>query len=129
MPDLASFMSSEPARTIWGSFSAFDDAETVGRHIAERPTSITVQRDGVADLAAQTVRIEAMSSPPPVAGGGNLSVSPASIMILGYKNHPRVANTNLRLGDRIFFDGLLYEVAEVTPNFADRMLARAEAKR
>lgn len=103
---------------------AYNRAELVGVRIAEKPTSIVIQRDGAADLAAQTVRIEPMSYSSETLGQ-NATVSKATLVITGYKGHPSVPDTNIRRGDRFVAHNVLYDVIEVVHSFTDRVVATA----
>lgn len=128
MPSLGAFLADD-THSIATSLNAFDDAETVGVRIAERPSSITVTRAG-STLSAQTVRIEVASQPSPMTGlGGNVTTAETDIIILGYKNHLTVADTNLQRDDRFLYGGRMYNVVDVFANFSDRLMARARAEK
>lgn len=107
-----------------------DRTYDVARLIAEQATSITVERkvNGVkSTLAAQTVRLDYMSDSPAESFTDTASLAALGVVVLGYKNHPTIADTDLQRGDRFFTGGRLYEVVEVFPLFSDRLVARAEA--
>lgn len=125
MPDFDSWLgqSSDKVDTWLGS--AFSDAATVGKRIADRPTSIVVRRDGSL-LDAQIVRIE-VEDLPSERETNNAEVSSQTVIVLGYKNHATATDTDLQRGDRFYISdqGLTYEVIEILPGFTDRLLARA----
>lgn len=128
MPSLGGFLADD-THSIATTLNAFDDAETVGVRIAERPTSITVTRAG-STLSAQTVRIEVASQPSPTTGlGSNVTTAETDIIILGYKNHPTATDTNLQRDDRFLYGGRMYNVIDIFANFNDRLMARARAEK
>jgi hypothetical protein len=102
-------------------------AVNVGNIIADKSSSIVVTRDG-AQLAAQTVRIEVIGNPAQRKSDGAL-VGTNTVMVLGYKDHPTVADTNLTRGDRFFSGGIMYDVIMVQPGYTDRLIAICEARR
>lgn len=102
-------------------------AVNVGNIIADKSISIVVTRDG-AQLAAQTVRLEQIGDPTQRKSDGAL-VGKSVVMVLGYKGHPTVTNTNLTRGDRFFYGGIIYEVIQVQPGYTDRLIAICEATR
>ncbi len=106
---------------------AFDTAKV----IAEKPVSIVVTRAGVAQ-AAQTVRLEPMSTSAALRMGATAETADLSILVVGYKSHPTLADTDLRRGDRFYVVGDMshnYLVQNVVTDVADRLLAVAEASR
>ena len=104
------------------SHRAYDTA----RVIADKPTSITVRRAG-ATLDAQTVRLEVSSHMPAQANGPNVTSTNLQTVVVGYKNHPTIADTDVQRGDRFFAGGQMYEVVQVLADVPDRLLAIAEA--
>lgn len=75
---------------------------TYGLLIAEKPQSIVVQRPGSADLPAQTVRLEPTSGPVLNDNQYGGKTDQQWIVVLGYKGHPTVADTDLRIGDQFY---------------------------
>lgn len=124
MPDLNAWLGDTEALSTWKD--DYDRAHDIARHIAEKSASITITRAGAA-LAAQTVRIEA-------SGGASErlfnvgALAKGGVIIVGYKGHPTIADTNIRRGDRFAYDGQFYSVTQVLPNIPDRLLAIAEAR-
>jgi len=124
MPDLNAWLGSTPPLSTWldDADRAFDTA----RVIADKPAVITITRLGGA-LAAQTVRLE------PAGGAADATftmgaLGKAGVIILGYKSHPAIADTNLKRGDTFAYDGQFYLVVQVLPDVPDRLLAIAEAR-
>lgn len=99
---------------------------TTGKRIQEKPTSIIIRR-GVTQLAAQAVRIEPMSMyAMNTMQGVNNQQSGIPMMVVGYRNHPTVANTDIQRGDRFTVETRLYEVKDVIAGLTDRVLAKCE---
>lgn len=112
-----------------------DRAYDTARKIAARTSSVAVIRDGVKQ-DAQNVRIELLSSGM-VANvfdreGYNLAVGQEAMLLIGYKSHPTITDTDLKRGDRFRYpdtaSGDWYEVNFIINNIPDRLLAVAEAK-
>lgn len=102
-----------------------DRANDTARRIAERSSTITIQRVGAADHA-ETVRLEVMSLPDEERGtAGKVAVS--RVLIVGYKDHATVTDTDIQRGDRFYYDGLWYDVTQVMPAIPDRFQAVADA--
>lgn len=98
--------------------------------IADKPASIVIERmvnNVKSTLAAQTVRIDTLSG---AKEAGILFdtglISSQSLVILGYKGHPTIADTDMITGDRFLFSGRAYRVKKVEASFTDRLLAFAE---
>lgn len=108
-------------------FPTVDRTLDTARRIAQRPTSITVvSRLAGALPGAQTVRLEPLSAPREQAGSVGVQVD-AGILILGYKDHPTIADTDVQRGDRFLYEDRMYTVTGIIPNTPDRVLAVAEA--
>ena len=90
-------------------------------YIANDPASIVIRRDG-ANLAAQTVRIEPISSPGE-AQSANITVANAAVRVVGG------ITLDIRRGDRFFVVGnkTMYTVTMVSPAKLIYALAYAEA--
>ncbi len=73
------------------------------------------------------MRLEPLSGPSE-SSGANTSMSYAGVLIVGYKDHPTIANTNIQRGDRFKAGGQNYEVKQVLPDTPSRLLAFAEAR-
>ncbi len=130
MPNLNRFLGlTDDGLATWiATQNAFDDSETVGVRIAERTTSIALIRAGVVQ-AAQDMRIEIDTEPDnEVIQSGNARLSTSFVILLGYKNHPTVTDTDIQRGDRFVFESRSYSVIDIYINFNDRIEARAEAR-
>ena len=103
-----------------------DDAVDMARLIQAKSTSITVVRNGTAQ-DAQTVRIEEV-------GRGRSYQSEAGetgqidVVILGYKGHPSIDDTDIQRGDRFAHEGQGYEVVMVVPGLPDSFQAYAKVR-
>lgn len=93
----------------------------LGELITYKSTSITVNRNGTS-LAAQTVRLETLSGDKQIMGAGGV-VHQISAMVLGYKGHPTIADTNLLPGDLFTVGTIHYEVIAVMPAHVDNLQA------
>jgi predicted ATP-binding protein involved in virulence len=100
-------------------------ANDTARRIAEKTTSIVVIRAGTA-LAAQNVRIDPLAAPGEQSGEAG-TVSRARMLVMGYKDHATIPNTNLQRGDRFKVGGVMYDVIDVTLGISGRLVAFAEA--
>lgn len=92
-------------------------AKLIGDLIELKGISITLVRRDVVQ-AAQTVRLETLASQKQV------TVSPGQVYmcdayILGYKNHPEIADTDVKPGDRFSYDGRAFEVIQIMPGHVD----------
>lgn len=95
--------------------------ELLGSLIPLKATSITAIRNGVA-LAAQTVRLETLGGDRQMTGPSGRTYS-IDGMLLGYKNHPTVADTNLQAGDTFAVNGVGFEVIAIMPGHTDCLQA------
>ncbi len=82
------------------------------RRIQDKPTSITINRDGVTH-PAQTVRIEYNETGRVIMGEANSASAVRDVILFGVKNHPTVADTNLQYGDRFAYNGQIFKVVFV----------------
>lgn len=131
MPNFGNWLNASTARDwIDGGYRA----QSVAELIAENPSSITIERENpttqaVSNLSAQTVRIElrSLSYAERQVMGNNGLMTEQSVIVLGYRNHPTIADTNIRMGDRFTYDNQYYVVRKVEAAMSDRVLAFAEA--
>lgn len=108
----------------WDDHSQSVDAALI---ISDATTSITVKR-GASTLSAQTVRVEDQS------GKGRTWTSAGVVyeidaLIIGYRNHPSIADTDLRPGDRFAVEGALYEIVGLVPGNPQSLQAYARTVR
>ncbi len=125
MPDVQSWAGATFPLATW--LDDVDRGIDVARVIAEKPSSITVAR-GAATLTAQTVRIETLGRPRFVPSASGVTVI-VEALVIGYKGHPEIADTDLQAGDRFSVGGVAYEIVGVSPNLADRLEAYAQVRR
>lgn len=105
---------------------------SVAQMIADDPFSIVITREtsGVTStLAAQTVRIAQRGTHGTEAflRAGVGFTSRQQVVVLGYKNHPTVTDTDIRYGDRFAHNGKYYTVTLLEKDFTDRLIALGEA--
>ena len=127
-------MSQVPSIDAWagntfplGDWLDVDDAVDAARLIQDKATSITVIRSGTA-LDAQTVRIEDLTNRPRSYESEAGQTGQADVVILGYKGHPTIDDTDLQRGDRFAVEGQGYEVVMVAPGFSDCLQAYAKVR-
>ena len=117
--------------SVWGGstfpLSTWLDDHDQGRDtallIADKSTSITVLRGGVAQ-AAQTVRIEENRSQRQVVTNAG-QVYQVDAIVIGYKGTPGVTDTDLKPGDRFAIAGTRYEVIMLVVGLTDGLQAYA----
>jgi hypothetical protein len=87
--------------------------------INDKPSSITIVRDGVADLAAQTVRVEVNpigETVSPALG----SLGQGSVTVYGIRQHATLPDTDIRRGDRFLLGGRVYRITNVIDTLGER---------
>jgi hypothetical protein len=96
--------------------------------INDKPAEIIIFRDGVA-LDEQTVRIDVFGSSVAerLSMGSNAYTNAQRVLVLGYRNHPNIDDTDIQTQDEFAFDGQFYRVVKVESAFTDRVEAVAEA--
>lgn len=108
-------------------------AMDTARLIAARPSIIVVSRDvkgKTIQLAPQTVRVEVVQNIRGVseANGVMVSTTKQYTVIIGYKDHPTIPNTNLLRADRFYYQGRIYDIVEYVDTVPGRLLVSAELK-
>lgn len=103
------------------------------RLIAQRPSIIVVSRKdpvtrNTIQLDPQTVRIEVSQG---VTQGGEhrtimLAVIQQYVVLVGYRNHPTIPDTDLLRADRFFYQDRMYEVYAVIDTVPGRLLVSCE---
>ena len=99
------------------AFLADDRPTAIGDLIAIKPTTITIRR-GASTLAAQSVRLETLASQRMVSGQGGVTHM-IDGMVLGYRDHPVQADSDLQAGDRFRADGLDFEIVAIMPGHTE----------
>lgn len=95
--------------------------ELLGTLIPLKATSIVAVRNGTS-LPAQTVRLETLSGDRQMTGPSGRTYK-LDAMILGYKNHPGITDTDLQAGDTFAVGGVSFEVVAVMPGHTDCLQA------
>lgn len=105
-------------------------ANDTARRIAEKPSTITLTR-GSSQLAAQTMRLDPSNSPGQAQDrvGDVNRVAMTGLLVMGYKDHATIADTNIKRGDKFFHESHMYEVIDITPTYSGRILAFASGVR
>lgn len=102
------------------------------RLIAQRPFTIVVTRDDgngkKETLAPQTVRLEPIQN---IRSGVELrdalvAISKQYVVLIGYKDHPYIPNTDLRRADVFMYNGREWEVIELIDTIPGRLLASVD---
>lgn len=126
MPDMSAWLGAETRGHDWRTQDAPRPA-SVANLIAEKSSSIVVVRNGVA-AAAQTVRIDVFggSASERMGMGGNALTNTQRVLVLGYRNHPTIADTDLQANDHFRHDGRSYRVVKTEGGLSDRVEALAE---
>lgn len=94
--------------------------------ITDRQTSITIVRAGTA-LDAQTVRIETAGRPYYAQTDAGQTAE-ADAIVIGYKGHPSITDTDIQTGDRFAIGGVGYEVVGVLPGLDNGVQAYAKVR-
>lgn len=117
-----------PNMAAWLGGTRFDDSWKAGdtaARINERPTTLTVLRGQSTHTV--TVRIEpTRSGDERQTDGPTATIGSSGVVVIGFRNHPNVADTNLKRGDRFLWEGDRYEVTLVNHSYRYRLLAVAE---
>lgn len=86
------------------------------------PVSITVVR-GATALSPQTVRIESWVNRQRPGEGESGTTGLMDGILVGYKGHPTIADTDLQLGDRFVAEGINFEVMIMFPGIKGEVQA------
>lgn len=125
MPSLNAWAGDSFPLSAWSD--DYDMGVDTARLIADKSTSITVTRAGT-PLAAQTVRIETLTGDRRMVTSGG-TVYAMDALVVGYKSHPTVTNTDLKPGDRFYVDSTQYEVITLMPGLTDSLQAYCQVRR
>jgi hypothetical protein len=102
-------------------------AQRAWLRINRKPKTITIKRKGET-LAEQTVRLE-LGSIANDERGENAMPGVQRIVIFGVKDHPTVADTDIKSGDRFNVDNKQYEVVSVVDTIVGEIQAVGEARK
>ena len=102
MPDISTWMTDKGPVTDWQGDVENDYRAVHFTHriITDKPTVIVIQRKDGEELAEQTVRIEPTRIQPDVNVGPAGRESRANTVLIGYKGHPTIPDTDIQIGDR-----------------------------
>jgi hypothetical protein len=104
-----------------------DPGVDTARLIADKSTSITIVRAGT-EQDAQTVRIEDIHDRPRSYMTEAGETGQAEVLVIGYKGHPSISDTDIQRGDRFAVAGVGYEVVAVVPGLTDQLQAYAKVR-
>lgn len=116
MPNFLNWMGEDGKAGAWAAsvHGANTSAHITHRIISDKPQQIEIVRHNQT-LAPQTVRIETTRIAPDrdtmFAGRENN----ANAVLIGYKDHPTIPDTDIRAGDRFALNGSRYEVRFIFP--------------
>lgn len=123
MPDIDAWTGNSFPLSDWLTTNRAVDTAIL---IAEDSTSVTVVRDG-SELSAQTVRIDALRQPRQVETE-NGQVITADALVVGYRGHSTIDDTDLQPGDRFKADGRAYEIVGLLPDLENGLHAIAKIR-
>jgi len=122
MPDIDAWAGNEFPLGSW-----LDDIHAsvdTARILADKAVDIILVRAGV-ELAAQSVRIGDLSNRPRSYQTEAGETALADTLVLGYKGHPTVADTDIQRGDRFALGGVGYKIVAVLPGLLNSVQAFA----
>lgn len=123
MPSLDNWLGNTLPLSGW--LDDHDRAVDTARTVSIGAVTLTIQRDG-AENHTESVRLEPLSLGRE-AMAENALVSNTGMLIVGYKGHASIDDTDIKRGDRFVYGGQKYEVQSVLPGLTDRFMAVAEA--
>jgi len=124
MPSIDSWTGNSFPLSDW--LDDVDRGVDTARLIADKSTSITVVRASV-EQSAQSVCIEPLGRPREVqTEGGQTAI--ADVLVVGYKGHPTLTDTDLQTGDRFAVGGVSYEIVAVLGGLSDSLQAYAKVR-
>jgi hypothetical protein len=125
VPDIDAWAGNTFPLSSW--LADVSEAVDAARIVGDKITSITIIRTGVA-LDAQNVRIEDLSNRPRSYQTEAGETALAEVLIVGYKNHATITDTDIQRGDRFALDGISYRVVAVVPGLVDCLQAFATTR-
>jgi hypothetical protein len=111
MPDINTWASDAGKARLWleDIENIARDLHMIHRFITDKPTTIVAYRNSEA-LDPQIVRIEQTRIQPDVNIGPAAREPRANVILIGYKDHPTIADTDLLPGDKFIADSKKFEV-------------------
>lgn len=106
-------------------------ANDTARLIDARPSYVIIERflnNVKTTLPIQKVRLEVMQS---IRNSSEqhdamIEISKQYVILIGYKDHPTIPDTNVQRADRFFYLGRLWEVSEFIDTVPGRLLVSGE---
>lgn len=83
--------------------------------IKDKPSTIVISRVDGTTLSPQTVRIEQTRIQPDKDVGRSGREVNANAVLIGYKGHPDIADTDVRVGDKFVLNGKRFEIRFIQP--------------
>lgn len=129
MPDINAWSGNSFPLADWVDDA--DEGVDTARLISDNAVSIVVSRivaGTTSTLDAQTVAIEPLDTRTQLARGASGQTGRQAVLVLGYKGHPSLADTDLQVGDRFAYDDHSYQVSDVLAGLTDSLQAIAEVR-
>lgn len=128
MPNISQWMTDTNKAGDWLNDIEGNDKRVLHathRFIVDQPAIITITR-GSTNLDPQTVRIELTRIEPDVDVGAAGREHNARAVLIGYKGHPTIADTDIRSGDLFVHNSTRYLVRFILPETVGRVEAWLE---
>jgi hypothetical protein len=128
MPDINSWMTDKEAGGVWESSIEGDNRSVHFTHriIMDKPAVIVIQRKNGQELAPQTVRIEMTRIKPDINVGPGARESRSNTILIGYKGHPTIPDTDMQVGDRFAYGVKMFTVRQIFTETVGRVEAWLE---
>lgn len=126
MPDFNAWLGNTAPLAEW--LNDWDRSTDVARLIDAKPTTITVIPVDSREVEPQVVRVEALSDFATRQKSPGTEQSVLRVLVIGYKNHATIEDSDLKRGDRFSTEGQLFEIVLIQPGFTDRLMALAEVR-
>lgn len=102
------------------------------RTITDKPSTITISRQNgttFTALSPQVVRLELNRIAPDNNIGPAAREHRANGILIGYRNHPTITDTDIEVGDRFAYDNTHYEIRFIFPETPGNVQAWLEVVR
>lgn len=131
MPNVQRWAGTKRALSVWNPIDrSWDTARTIDAAeislVLIRATNVSGRVTDVL-LPAQNVRADAYRHPREYADA-NGEISNSAVVIIGYKGHPTIPDTDIQRGDRFAYLGFNYTVLQFLPVVKFRIIAIADIK-
>ncbi len=116
MPDFNFYMSDLGSGKDWTDDidGAYISQNFTERIIKDKPVTIVIVRN-TTQLDPQTVRIEMTRIAPDINVGQGAREPRGNAILIGYKDHPTISDTDILPGDRFIAYDLRYEARYILP--------------